>query len=967
MRKYAALLFALLLLKPFASHAQFNIDYNQLMQSQNVLLTMTIKDAASGNALPYVTVYLVPAKDTVISHFTMTDNDGNAQFKDLTPGRYQVNAELLGYKPFRKEYDLSGYKKDIGVIKMEENPEYIDAATITAVGNPIVFKKDTVEYNADAFQVADDAMLEDLLKRMPGMEVDKDGNVTVNGEKVDRITVGGKTFFFNDPTMAVKNLPAKIISKIQVIDKQKDEAAFSGVSTKDEKEKVMNVQLKEDYERGWFGNASLSGGTALARQDEGGLRGGRNLLFDASGMVSGYNEKDQIIFLGNGKNVESSRQMVIFGLWDDNDEDMFMMKPGISTMAQAGVNYNTERVKGLESTASVNYKYTDKISRERSSRTEWQADGTDMLTVGTYDGHGTDHKVTASFTLNNLKKDKYLFRFEPSITFTRGNRETKKASSTSLEEMNRNSSSSSILSNSDEIGSYTRWSMGIKDMGRKGRNVTFSGNFQSSHRGGASREESTTIFTGGSQEKNLRYDKGAGYLAGEGVLSYVEPIVGNWAVQGRFTTCLINDSNVKDAFDISTGGRNDYYSSYSLNNDILFRERLLLQYKKGELTCVFGAQTDQEKNVTRVKMLGNERTTGEGEWLRNWAPYADVRWSNDRLRMDASYGGNSSTPSGSKLLPVLDVSDPVQITAGNIYLRPSFSHTATFSLTSSNPKRFSAFDIWGYMTMGTNGIVNATWFDGNGVRYAVPVNSKKLSENGGLYAFYNTPIGSKRHFTLSLNGSLQFSSARGYQALKAMEGLDTDHLDYSSFMSSFWGDPSGDRFYSGLSGFGESNTNTLTWNFNPTFKYQIDNFSARVKASVSNTVSHYSLDSSADMNTFNYLFGGDVLYRTRFGMEITSDLEYRMYRGYAAGFGDPELIWNAGISQKVKAVTISLKVSDILDRARSLQRNTAASYVEDTYYNVLGRYILLGVSFNFGKMNAKNNNNVQRAVWESMW
>ena len=122
---------------------------------------------------------------------------------------------------------------------MKVNPEYLDVATVSAIGNPIVIKKDTIEFNASSFRVGENAMLEDLIKKMPGMEVSSDGSVTLNGEKIDKITVGGKTFFFNDPTAALRNLPAKIVEKIKVIDKTKDAAEASGIVTKDDKEKVM--------------------------------------------------------------------------------------------------------------------------------------------------------------------------------------------------------------------------------------------------------------------------------------------------------------------------------------------------------------------------------------------------------------------------------------------------------------------------------------------------------------------------------------------------------------------------------------------------------------------------------------------------------------------------------------------------------------------------------------------------------
>ena len=114
-------------------------------------------------------------------------------------------------------------------------------------------------------------MLEDLLKKMPGMEVGADGTVMLNGEKIDKITVGGRTFFFNDPTAALKSLPAKIVEKIIVSDKVKDEAAGEAFATKSEKEKVMDVELKEEYTKGWFGNARLGGGSTLTPETDNAL------------------------------------------------------------------------------------------------------------------------------------------------------------------------------------------------------------------------------------------------------------------------------------------------------------------------------------------------------------------------------------------------------------------------------------------------------------------------------------------------------------------------------------------------------------------------------------------------------------------------------------------------------------------------------------------------------------------------
>ena len=210
--------------------AQVIINLDNLNQYQTLELKLTLQDAATSEPISFASVYLIPQGDTTITNFSISDDKGNVTIDEVLPGKYEVNAEMIGYIPYKKVHDLKGYRQDLGIIKLEENPEFIDASTITAVGNPVTIKKDTIEYNASSFRVGENDMLEDLLKKMPGMEVGEDGSVSVNGEKVDKITVGGKTFFFDDPTMAVKNLPAKIVDKIKVIDKDTEEAEMAKIT-----------------------------------------------------------------------------------------------------------------------------------------------------------------------------------------------------------------------------------------------------------------------------------------------------------------------------------------------------------------------------------------------------------------------------------------------------------------------------------------------------------------------------------------------------------------------------------------------------------------------------------------------------------------------------------------------------------------------------------------------------------------
>lgn len=284
MRKILSI-YTLILLSVASLQAQNTIDIKNYNQYTNVTLKMSLQDADTDEPIAYATIYLTPQNDTLITNFAVSDEEGKAVIKNITPGRYQVNAEMIGYHSYKRIHNLKGTQIDLGVIKLEENPEDIDPASITAIGNAIAVKNDTLIYNTSAFRVGENAMLEDLLKKMPGMEVVPDGTVMVNGEKVDKITIGGKTFFFNDPAMAVKNLPAKVVERIKVVDKKTDEAEFSGVSTKDEKEKVMDLKLKSEYQEGWFGNAKLRGGFPIKGEDANELSVDDKALFNASAMA----------------------------------------------------------------------------------------------------------------------------------------------------------------------------------------------------------------------------------------------------------------------------------------------------------------------------------------------------------------------------------------------------------------------------------------------------------------------------------------------------------------------------------------------------------------------------------------------------------------------------------------------------------------------------------------------------------
>lgn len=943
------------------------VSYDMIQRNANTDVRLTLKDLKSSEPVSWASVYLIPAGDTTVTHFALSDEKGDVRLKDVPVGKYELNAEMIGYNPHKKVYTIKAHWDafDLGIIKMEENPEFIDAATISAVGNPVVVKKDTIEFNASSFKVGENAMLEDLLKKMPGMEVEEDGTVTLNGEKIEKITVGGKTFFFNDPGAALKNLPAKIVDKIKVVEKTKQEAVGSAIVTKDDKEKVMDVELKEEYTKGWFGNAKTGAGSTLTPDTGSKLIDDRGLLYNGNAMVTGYTEKDQIIIVGNAFNAIEPGASVAYRRGYGSSQSEFSGLGGLGTSAQAGVNVNTSRIKGMESTLNVNYRNNSKIARKESSRTTFQPEGNDVLTESSYNAEGNQNNTGVSLEIKSKENDNYHFYFSPTVGYMTESISTANNSSSSILEAPLNSSEGLTTSSSGRLYANGYLYAGLMNMGKKKRNIYFGAEYDFYDSDKKSHESSLLKAEDMLTSKDLFYKTDAKSDLGGMHINYSEPLSDRWVAEATVVSRYsVTDENRKARN--PDGTYNDYYSTYVKNRYLTERGAMTVQYSNDTTTVQFGVIADAVQNEIKSKSMGVETVTGKDEWIVNWSPFCSFQYDKENINIYAGYSGMSNQPSGSDITPSLNISNPVQITAGNIYLKPSYVHNLYSSFRSSNRETFSFLNIYMGVNMTSRSTVYASWMDQSGVRYAIPVNSQKPQTYGYFYATYNKPLGSEKRFTLTTSANLTYSGSHSYQAKHGMEGLDLQNFDYNSFMEEFWGDAGGDRFYSGESGFGESITDTYNWGAEIKLKYSIDKLDATVAGSTSNRISNYSLDPTANMNTWNSVIKANVLYQPGDGWEFNTDCGYHFFNGYSHGFGAPEWRWNAGISKSIKSVTLGLKVADILNQTRSLQRTVSAEYMEDVYSNVLGRFFIFSVSFNFGKMNAKKNRNVEGAMWNMM-
>ena len=994
MKRFFAIL--LCLIAAVSARAQF-IPGGLFERNQGSVLVKVLEEKTEA-PVPYASAYLTAKNDTLITNFALTDTSGVARITKVTRGTYVLTVEMLGYKTYNKEhyfsFDWSRDSVDLGVIRLAEDAQLLDAAHVTAIGNPIEIRQDTIIFNASSFQVGQNQMLEDLLKRMPGMEVSKDGTVKYNGETIQKITVGGKTFFFDDPKMALKNLPAKVVDKVKVIDKVSDAEQFTGVAT--DREKVMDLEFKQEFQKGWFGNATVGAGTTVAgdRKDE--MVDDRGFLYTGNVMASGYNDKDQITLVGGAYNAPISDEtgVIVFRNIDEEDSRVILgggiagsLGGGIQTYGQAGANYNTTRIKGLESTAAANYNHSFNDSRGRSKRTTFVSGGSDIFTGTESKNFVTNDNVKLNFELKNTDRKKYLFDFSPTFRYAGGKTEGYNDNeSVQVEGGQRlNQASSSNYAESRQFSHNANFSFGIKELGgNKRRSITLGGYYSLTDYDAGSREFSQTYLqaTPDPITRDLFYVTDNRNYSGQFRLSYNEPLAERWILSVDLGSYGSWRNNGKDAFDRTAGTpgfdasvidkgnytrKNDYYSTSTKNKYIYFNETVQFQYRKDQTSIQLGAQMQETLNETSARSLGRDTETGIGEWLLDWNPYLNFRWMKKQNSFTFSYNGRSSRPSAARQMPVLDIAVPTRLQMGNIYLKPSYSHSANGSIYLNNPQKQRNLNLYLTSSLIQRQTVTASWFDDDGIQYSIPVNSAKPAVS--VSAFLSGRIALTKDKKLSLQTGFSATDSRSisYQNTRRLDGLDVETFNYNRFMEDFWGDSSGSRFFSGQSGFSESVTNSLSLAPNVGLSYRGETITASLHGSTNYRSAHYSLDSAADTKTWSssVYFDGD--WSSKNGWELSTEVEYNFFKGFPSGYNEPYLLWNFGVNRSIKQFSIGFYVNDILNSTRTTRHITTDNYIEDSMYNQLGRHFFITFKWNFGKLNATQSQKASRAAMNMMF
>jgi len=928
-----------------------------------------LTDAKTSAPVAFATASVTVKGEKTPLKYTLSGEDGQATIVQLKKGTYIFKAELMGYKPYSKEIVLES-NIDLGKIKMQEDREVLDAASVSAVGNPIVVKKDTVEYTASSFKTSDNDMLEELLKKLPGVEVDSDGTITANGETIKKITIDGKTFFLDDPQLASKNIPAKLIEKVKVVEKKSDQALFTGIDDGEE-ETVIDLSMKPGMMEGWFGNVMAGGGHDVpgAGSDMNDLR------YQGAAMVGRFTEKSQISIILNGNNTNNRgfndmagsmmQGMRMGGMgrgmggWGNRN--------GITTSWMGGMNGAFTLLDDKMDLAG-NYLYSGSINDviEESSRITHLDEGS-LLNNETGTGNTMTQGHRFGVRLEHKFSENTSILFEPQFNFGKGSFEEFSDFETfTVRDRDTTATNKGYKSN---LGANDNWSASgfflfRQRLGKPGRTISANIRYNFSDNSLDGFNQSLTSVYDAANDAwtddpiNQRFHQRSNSASINGRVVYTEPLGHDFFLEANYQYGWSRNTSYKNTYNSGSDnvidGRLEYvdagsaldpnYSNEILNRAITQRAGVNVSYQKEK----FRAQLGVSANPTDTY---NE-TTGHDPYrskVLNWSPQAMMNYEfTDNSHIRFFYFGRSAQPSTSQLLPVPDNSNPLNISLGNPNLDPYFNHNIRGMFGYTNKTTFTSVHARFGASLVENAITNAQWYDPAGVQYSIPVNGPGTG-SADMRVMVNSPFGESGFSIFSMT-YLRYNQSTSYVGKGSLESdryynAENATFDYNSFNRDYPDLNESDDFVTNM-------TQTMGFTQRLRLTYRNEVVELRVGGRTRMNKSWFTMEGSEMDATWSNQVDASMNWTVPGGLNLIADVDYNWYNGYTTP-QESEVVLNAEITKLLfkNKFTLALKAYDILGLAKNLSVSDTANYHLETRNNTLGRYIIMSLTYRFGNFN----------------
>ena len=924
-------------------------------QEPNSKLTISghLTDRETDEPMELVTIQLFLASDSTFMGGTVSNEKGNFSIQAPSNGTYRLKISLVGYQKMEREVTLRNDRnQDLGELRMSPDVVALKEAVVTGRAAQVVVRKDTLVYNPEAFRTPEGSAIEELIKRMPGAEVDEDGNITINGKQVQKILLDGKEFMLGDIETALKNLPISIIQNVKFYDQQSDQSRITGIEDGN-KETVLDFTIKKGMNRGYMTNLDLGGGT--------------HHRYASRGMGSSFTDKTRLVLMGNANNKEENA-----GWWN---------RRGLNANKMLGTNFNYDDGDKLKVDASVRWNHRDgdnqnenasenfysqeyrtfsnskSINLSRSNnwngnmRLEWRPDTLSNImlrangSMGTNDGIGRSQSAT-------FNADPYLSVVDPlepdAIARMHANDQVVNHNQNASLSYGRNKNASATLQ------LYRR-------LNAKGRNITIrlEGSMGQNRQRNASNNEvhlyriknqageDSTYFTA---RYNTTPSDNSGYVVSA---NYSEPLWKGAHLQASYELRYNQNKSDRQTYDFShepvnifsgivpvyrewgewldpVEGKLDNYLDRSLSRFSEYKNythnvRLMLRHWQEEYDYNVGFLVQPQRSNFIQDYRGRYVDTIRN--VTNLTPTLNFRYKfSEQSSIRLQYRGDTRQPDITQLLDITDDSNPLYITQGNPGLKPQFTNSLNIYYNNYIQKYKRSIVLYGNWRTTRNSISNLVRYNATtGGSISRPENINGNWNADGGFTF-NTALDSTAHWNIGTDTRVRYNNYVSYVAQRQADA--------------------------------EKNT-TRSTNVNERLNasFRNDWLEVTLDGNVNYQHSRNELQPNANLDTWQFSYGGQVMVHLPAGFEISTNIHENSRRGY----NDPssntnELIWNGQISKtflKSKTLVVALNFYDLLGQQSNYERWVGANGRSDTRYNSINSYAMLHVRYRLNMFGGK--------------
>ena len=901
-------------------------------KSQTVTIEGTVMDSTLKKTLTSATVSLARSKDSSLMSFTRANEDGFFQIKNVEPGKYLLSVSYIGYQHLWLGIKVGATSKlSLGNIYLVDASQ-MSSVTVTARRPPVVINGDSIEFNSENFKTVPNAVVEDMLKKMPGIEVDKAGAITVNGKSVTKVYVNGKEFFTGDPKMATKNLPADAVDKIQVYDRKSDQAMFTGIDDGNE-ETAINIKTKKDRKQSTFGKVNGSAGVP-----------GR---FDGQGNVNRINNDEQFSLIGTANN--TNRQA-----FSNNDMSNFSGGGGGGGRGGGGMIVNISgggggtdaSSQGVANTYSLGGNYSNVLNDKKMDfninsnasdieRNNISNSYTQNLTPGNLfnrsnysNSTSRSQQVKLGMTIDNKVSETFSYKYTPSISTQHNTSDGISTSTTMLPDGTLTNATNTKSSSVTDAYNISNTLLLRKKFEKKGRTIssTITQGYNNSL-SNSSQYTNQLFYTAGVKTKDSLLDqqnkrKGISESYSANIV-YTEPLGKKSLLEvNTFLNKNIGTSS-KRVFDkdatnglydaLNTRLTNEYNSEYTYSGAGMNYRLNQKKYNFSTGVSFQDAYLNGENTTASTKINHDFKDVlPNAMFVYNFSQTQNFRFQ---------YRTSTNQPSLTQLQPVLDQSNINNQTIGNPDLKRSY--TNNFNLSYFSSKILAQRNFFA--------LINAQVIDNSIVNYDSVLPSR---------AILSKPV--------NVNGAYRVIGTMNY-------GFGIKKI-YSRFNFGINGGINNNISYSN----GLLNT-TLVKSAGPSFTYtysldEVMDVNLTARHTYSNT--NNALNAALNTNYLTRVYGADVTNYLPFEMVLNQSLNYTINEGRAAGYNTSVPIYNASISKffmKNKRAELKISAFDILNKNVGVSRNVSQNQIVDQSYNVINQYFLIGFTYSLQKSGLTGN------------